>query len=57
MTAQQSHVLYLCPADDLAIGFEFGAMEDFDTGDGLHGLPINGTDDTEKPKQNKKTVC
>lgn len=22
-------------------------MEDFDAGDGLHGLPINRTDDTE----------
>lgn len=25
--------LYLCPADDFAIGFELGAMEDLDTGD------------------------
>lgn len=40
-------------------------MEDFDAGDGLHGLPINRTDDTENTgksdvihKNNKKkTRC
>ncbi len=41
-----SAVLYLCPADDFAIGFELGAMEDLDAGDRLHGLPIDGTDHT-----------
>lgn len=36
-------------------------MEDFDAGDGLHGLPINRTDDTENTgkihviHKNKKT--
>lgn len=42
-----SGVPYLRPADHLAVSFELWAMEDFDAGDGLHGLPINRTDDTE----------
>lgn len=42
-------MLYLCPADDFAVGFELRAVEDLDAGDRLHGLPIDGTDDAEKP--------
>lgn len=36
--------LYLCPADDFAVGFELRAVEDLDAGDGLHGLSINRAD-------------
>lgn len=39
---------YLGPADHLAVSLELGAMEDFDAGDGLHGLAVDGADDTEK---------
>lgn len=37
----------LCPADDLSVGFELRAVEYLDAGDGLHRLPIDGTDDAE----------
>lgn len=47
MKAQQSGVSNLCPADDFSVGFELGAMEDLDADDGLHRLPIDGTDDAE----------
>lgn len=40
-------VSYLCPADDFAVGFELRSVEDLDAGDGLHRLPIDGTDHTE----------
>lgn len=42
-----SGVPYLCPADDFAVGFELGAAEDLDAGDGLHRLAIDWTDHTE----------
>lgn len=47
-----SSVLYLRPADDFAVGLELGAVEDLDTGDGLHRLPIDRTDHTESFKHN-----
>lgn len=47
---------YLCPADHFAVSFKLGAMEDLDAGDGLHGLAINGADDSDEVKD-EKTVC
>lgn len=40
--------LYLGPADDFAICFKLGAVEDLDAGDGLHGLPVDWADDAEQ---------
>jgi len=37
---------YLGPADHLAVGLDFGAVEDLDACDGLHGPTIDGTDHT-----------
>lgn len=41
---------YLCPADHFAVSFKLGAMEDLDAGDGLHGLAVDGADDSDGPK-------
>lgn len=40
---ERGEAVYLCPADDLAVGLELRAMEDLDASDGLHGLSIDGT--------------
>lgn len=47
---------YLCPADHFAVSFKLGAMEDLDAGDGLHGLAVDGADDSDEPKD-ENTVC
>ena len=39
-------IMYFCPADDLSIFFVFWLLEHLNTADGLHGLPINGANDT-----------
>lgn len=39
--------LYLSPADDFAVGFELGAMEDLHAGDGLHRFSVDRADDAE----------
>lgn len=49
-----SGVLYLRPADDFAVGFELRAVEDLDAGDGLHGLPVDGTDDAEQTEHTEQ---
>lgn len=41
---------HLRPADHFAIGLELWAVEDLDAGDGLHGLAVNGADDSGEPK-------
>lgn len=47
MSSTSVGVPYLCPADYFPVGFELRAVEDLDAGDGLHGLPVDRTDDTE----------
>lgn len=47
-------MLYLRPADDFAVGFELRAVEDLDAGDGLHRLPVDGTDDAEQAEHTEQ---
>lgn len=53
-SVNENSVSNLCPADDLSVGFELRAVEYLDAGDGLHRLPIDGTDDAESTH---KTFC
>lgn len=43
---------YFCPADDLPILFVFRLLEHLCAADGLHGLPIDGTDNSVWQKTN-----
>lgn len=47
--------LYLGPADDFAVCSELGAVEDLDTGYGLHGLPVDWADDAEQTHKQQLT--